>query len=333
MQGSPNTGRRRRSLWISSLLLLALALGLLILALKIADVDLGDAWARMRKVEAASLASMLALALVQTWLGSEKWRLVQSAQGESPGHAAAFSLSAIGVGLGQILPSQIAASVARALGAKWLGSGSAVRGGLASLYEQGFDVLIVACLAGSTALAIVFPDRAWLWLLSASSGLATGLAVTMWVAGRLNGLGDSGAQAVGPRWLARLLARMAAEGYVSPALVFRLFLLSVARFAMVGLVCIAMSEALAFDIPYWKIVAALPLPLIALAVASTPGGIGVNELAMSSGLMLLGVPAETALQWALASRALSAAIYLSIGAIGFMTLAPQFILRANRPRA
>jgi uncharacterized membrane protein YbhN (UPF0104 family) len=323
-------GQRRGSLWVSSLILLAVALAILFMMIRLADVDWAGALSRVTTVSAGNLALMLLLAIIQTWLGAEKWRLVQSAQAESPGHLAAFSLSAIGVGLGQVLPSQIAASVARGLGAKWLRTGSAIRGGLASLYEQAFDVVIVVSLAGSIGIAVLFPENGVLWGLCAATGLTIGLAVTLWVAGRIDDLRDP-ARVTRPQWLSRLLSRVAADGYVSRALVLRLFLFSAARFAMVGIVCIVMSHALGFDIPAWKIVAALPLPLIALAIASTPGGIGVNELAMASGLMLLGVPADTAVQWALASRALSAFVYLAMAVIGTALFIPQLAARAMRP--
>ena len=65
-----------------------------------------------------------------------------------------------------------------------------------------------------------------------------------------------------------------------------------------------------------QIAAALPFVVFAMALAVTPGGVGVNEWAFVAALVAFGVDFETATQCALVNRVLVGVAVLMVGALG-----------------
>jgi hypothetical protein len=78
------------------------------------------------------------------------------------------------------------------------------------------------------------------------------------------------------------------------------------RFGVLVLMGAASANAVALDVPLWRLAAALPFAAITNALAITPGGLGINEWAASSVLFALGTPFQVSAQWAVVNRVLVA---------------------------
>src|SRR5689334_6595962 len=73
------------------------------------DLPLRETFRRLGAADPTWLAVALALTLLNGWFGALKWRACnRNAAGGPPSRLEAFALTAVGMGLGQILPSQIA---------------------------------------------------------------------------------------------------------------------------------------------------------------------------------------------------------------------------------
>jgi len=81
------------------------------------------------------------------------------------------------------------------------------------------------------------------------------------------------------------------------------------------------ATAVSAKIELWHLAAAMPLVVLATALAITPGGIGVTELTYAGGLRLFGTPVSTAAEWAITNRVLCMAASFSVALCAMMTFA------------
>jgi uncharacterized membrane protein YbhN (UPF0104 family) len=294
------------------------------------DLPLREALRRLAGADPAWLAAGLALTLLNGWFGAEKWRLCnRQVRGGPPSRLEAFGLTAVGMGLGQILPSQIAGALARAAGARIGGATTALRGGATTVFEQSFDVVVVFYLALATlAVHAAGGGEAMFWAAALVFGLI-GLAATEGVF-RLADDCLARLPAQGGSRLLRLARAVAQSGCADRALGRRLYILSLARFGGMVLIMAAAAQAIGVDIELWKIAAALPFGVIAIAVVATPGGVGANEAALTAALTAFGTPLEVALAWAIGARFIVLLTGLCVGGFGVAIIAGLAGLRRRR---
>jgi len=76
------------------------------------------------------------------------------------------ALTSIGVALGQVLPVQLSMSIARTVGTYFQG-GALRRGTGGTLFEQSFDVLIVAFLAVASGITRLYGGGGTMWTMCA----------------------------------------------------------------------------------------------------------------------------------------------------------------------
>jgi uncharacterized membrane protein YbhN (UPF0104 family) len=107
----------------------------------------------------------------------------------------------------------------------------------------------------------------------------------------------------------------------------RLVALSALRTGTVVLMSIQTSEAVGLHIPAWHMAAATPFVSLAFIIALTPGGIGVNDLAIAGALDLFGTPFAIGAQWVLASRVILTASYLLLASCAAGVLGAGKIVR------
>jgi uncharacterized membrane protein YbhN (UPF0104 family) len=97
------------------------------------------------------------------------------------------------------------------------------------------------------------------------------------------------------------------------------------------LIAATVAQAIGVDIPVWKLAAALPFAVIAIAAVATPGGIGANEAATTAALTAFGTPLDAALQWAIASRFIVLMAGLCVGTLGLALFAGLSVVRKTAP--
>jgi len=297
---------RSRIAWflVSAGLALLLVLGLL----RVGRLDLGKIAGMIASVRSLPLLAITLLLCINSFLGGEKWRIVVLQVDPPTGRALPrslyFALSAVGVGLGQLLPAQVSMALCRWLGSRAFGGRPVMRGIGATLIEQLFDVVAAALIALPTIVVLVSGAGARAW-----AAMAVAAAIAGWL---LCGVGEGLvasiarlAAQVDATWRGgTMLSRLAASGVVAAAVTRPLLLLSLLRIAVLTLISAVSAAAVGLDIPFWQLGAAFPFGMFGTALSLTPGGIGASEWGLVSVLAGLGTPMQMAVQWAIACRLL-----------------------------
>lgn len=297
-----------------------LAAGLCILLVWMAGLDPGALGAVLRNVRPEAMAGVVALTILTTVASGEKWRLVNEAfAGSAPSRLAAFGLTALGGALAQVVPAQSGPLVARAAASRLFRDVPPVKRNLAAtVYEGAFDLGFVALIGLASAFALLLKADAIGW--TALAALATVLgwflaSVPAYLVGLAALLPFVGAS------VRRLAAEPGWRRLVARSLSRRLYALSVLRFAILVATADLIAWGVGSTIPTWRLAAALPVPVLAVTVAVTPGGLGINEWAMASALAAFGTPLAAGVLWTAASRAVCFVAALAIGSVALLVSA------------
>ena len=311
------------------LTLLSLLVGITLVVLLAARADVSwHAFAiQLGTTDPVVFIRLSLLFALNTYLSSAKWRLTDRVlRGPTDGalpRSTAFAMSSIGVALGQILPIQFSMSLARTVGT-WVYGRALRRGTLGTLFEQGFDFLILSFLMAASAVTLLLHGGAATWFASALliSGFALwGVGSAMKPASRLTAHfaanGSNGGDHV--RWR-RLLTELHNSGLLQSHLARQLMAISTVRFAVQVLMASQTAAAIRADIPLWHLAAAVPFALVVAVVGITPGGLGLAEFTFAGTLTLFGTPPAVATQWAIANRLLVFASAFVVAVFGAMVL-------------
>jgi uncharacterized membrane protein YbhN (UPF0104 family) len=308
-----------RRLLITTVTSVALALALLVALVVAAQVDIARVLQLLAGVRPLPAVALLVLTGIYVLLGAEKWRLVETRLngGAELPRRLCFAFTAIGMAAGQVLPAQIAVAATRSAGSHLVTGSGAVRGALATLFEQMVELVVVA-LCSLVSLACMWRgDLGW-WTFGAAAAVPAALlligpasALAVGATRTLAGLRPHGSGRV-----ARFCRRLADSGLLDAALVRRLYVLSALRLVLLWGMAIATTQAVGLDVSLLQLAAALPLVVLASAFAITPANIGVNEWTFAAAFVAFGVDFETAAQWALVNRVLVAVAVLTVGALG-----------------
>ena len=296
-----------------------LALALLIALIVIAQVDLSHVLRLLASVQLLPFAALMIVTGVHVMLAAEKWRLVERhiAPGAELPRRLCFCFTAIGAAAGQIVPMQVATALARSLGAHLVNGSGAVRSALATVFEQSFDIVVVFLCGLASVYCLWRGDIGW-WPVGAVAAFATGFLLAPPMLGVLAAAMERLAKA--PTAFGGTIGRfghaLAASGLFDARLTRRLLVLSALRFVMLWLMTVATTHAVGLNVSSVQIAAALPFVVFAMALAVTPGGVGVNEWAFVAALVAFGVDFETATQCALVNRVLVGVAVLMVGALG-----------------
>lgn len=315
----------------------ALAAILILLLVRLGKVDLRSTLHQLERVSAINFTELVLLNSLLVFLSTAKWRCVDAAlrrpSDPVPSRIASFFVSSAGMALGLLLPVQIGMTVARTIGAHTYG-GALKRGTAGTLFEQGFDFMVVAFLTAASAVTWLCGADGVMWTVSAIVMIAIALLATepairmaLWLFRHASRGVTHESPSRPQHWLkgfaARVLRRFAAlqhSGLVNARLARRLIVLSTARFIVLVLMASETAEAIAVHIHVWSMAAAMPFAAIANLIGVTPGGIGVNELTSVAALHLFGTPLEIASQWALANRFLVTGSCFVVAACAFALL-------------
>lgn len=293
-----------------ALLILAvlLAAGLLWLLVAFGDLSAAD----LRLILSVSPWYMLGLfgtVAMQFVLSTYKWWLVSSRLGdETLTYADYFiylRITVTGGVVGLLIPMYLGTLFARGAGLR-IQQRERFRSGLvSSVYEQGFDFLVPACMLLPSVLFTLGQITViqWWWLSGVLLAVG-GIVTTVW-----------------PRPLLRLLAALVLRPWLPvpqrvrdvvdtlsvsplwdrPTLVMT-FGISLARYCNLAVYALLVVWALNLPIPVFHILVVLPLAVLSIILAITPGNLGVTEWAWASQLVLLGNDPDTAALFSIANR-------------------------------
>ncbi|TAM82087.1 MAG: flippase-like domain-containing protein [Acidobacteria bacterium] len=311
--------RRRSFLLVLSFPLSALLIAILI---KVGKIDLHGTLQQLHAVRGPAFATLVILTGVHVYLSNLKWRKIDAALRRSSDSAlsgaASFAFTSAGVALGQVLPVQVSMSAARTFGTYFYGS-PLKRGTAGTLFEQSFDVLIVAFLAVASAVTWLFGCGGMIWTASAIvMGIFALLAVgpSIRTIRRLTSY-TSTRKAPQNRILKRL-SDLEQSGFLDVGLARQLMLLSAARYVIQVIMAGQVAKAVGAHIPLWHLAATIPFVTMAYALSITPGGIGVNEIGYAVVLHLFGTPVAIGAPWALENRVLVATSCFVVAACGLV---------------
>ena len=258
-----------------------------------------------------AVAAGLAMA-VNYMLAAKKWQRVEASLSGSPHtfvHASAAT--AIGMGVGQLLPTVVSSALVRGLGNRVVRR-SGRYGAIASGWEQLFDLAVAGLLVGPCVAALVF---GYIRLAVAASAAAL-------LAGE--------ACCVGAARLTVRLARLNAN-LAMPSLCKFLWRVSLVRMVVLMIVTVMIGRAFALNIPPWELATAVPAVVLASALSFIPAGLGVNELTFVGLLGSAGTPVPVAAAFALLNRTLQVCIASVLAVCGCALI--DWRQRANLPRA
>jgi uncharacterized protein (TIRG00374 family) len=293
---------------------------LIIALMSFARVDGGKILNRLSSLDPAGLAALIGLWSVYTIVSAEKWLLIERHYNAKniPSHSIAFALTALGWVAGQVSPVQVATAFMRGLGSKILVQRNAWHSAAATLYEQAFDLMVVALL-GIVSIFCLISDLTQIWLMTSVLLLAF-FTLTLRFSSALMQkllLMFSNARLL-PQRVKQVLA--GSDKMLDLLLVRKLVLFSILRFALLCFAAAMTTYAANMSVPAVHLAMAMPIVALASLLPLTPGALGVNEFVFASVLAALGTPFELGLQWALINRLLMILSSLLIGTCGVFLL-------------
>ncbi len=307
---------------------IVLGVGLVAVLIKIGKIDLRLTLLQLESVSRLAFVELVLLNGVLVYLSTAKWRSIDAVLRRSsdsvPSRVTSFAITSAGMALGLVLPLQVGMAAARTLGT-YVHGRPLKRGTAGTLFEQSFDLLIVAFLAVASGITWFCSGGAVMWISSA----AVMIALALFAVGPATGLirragGVQNTQATAPsNRVFRAVWELQRSSLLNAALARRLVMLSAIRFGIVVLMAARTAEAIHVRIPLWHMAAAVPFVVIATVVAVTPGGIGVNELTSATALKFFGTPLAVAAQWSLANRFLVTASCFVVAACAAITWAAE----------
>ena len=298
---------------------LAIGVALIILLVRVGHIDVRATLSQLRSVNRIVFAELVLLTGFHIFLSDQRWRsidaVLRSASDPVPPRTASFTVTSIGVVLGQILPVQVSMTTARTLGTHFYGR-AMKRGTVGTLFEQSFDVLIACLLAGASGATRYYRGGAVMWLACAVAMIAVSLLMAGPAVGLIRRVAAAYAAAqAGPRnRILRSLLDLQHSGLLNASLARRLVVLSAIRFGVLILMVGQTTKAVEAHIPLWHLAAAMPFVIVSCAIAISPGGLGIGELTYATALSLFGTPLAVAAPWSLANRVLVTASCLVIAA-------------------
>ena len=302
------------------------------------NIEPVELWRALVAVPPAIFGLILLLSAAQILISTWKWRLVAARLAPSAPLVASASLPYFYTGLGallsQLVPVHISTIAARTIGMRLHGNKDLIRGAMSSLIEQSYDLLVPLIIAVTSIIFLVWSVDSWIiFAISAViSLLIGGIAVTMLAGGAIR-LFLRFIRPIAPRLtlvqsLSAAIQRYLEAGIFEPRLVFKLYVLSMARYGIVLSRACLVVVAAGLSIELMDVVTVLPLVQLSLVFAVTPGSLGIVEWTWTGLLAVAGADPSTAGQFALLLRIF---ILVSLSAIVAPSLL-YLVAKGARPR-
>ena len=297
----------------------AIGVALIFLLVRLGHIDVRATLTQLRGVNRIVFAKLVLLTGFHIFLSDQRWRsidaVIRSKSDPVLPRTVSFTVTSVGVVLGQMLPIQVSMTAARTLGTYFYGR-AVKRGTIGTLFEQSFDVLIACLLVGASGATRYYQGGVVMWLACAIAMMAAGLLLAGPAVGlvrRVAAAYDYG-KAASKNQIVQSLSELQHSGLLDSSLARRLIMLSAIRFVVLILMVGQTTKAVEAHIPLWHLAAAVPFVIVSCVIAVSPGGLGVGELTYAAALNLFGTPLAVAAPWSLANRVLVTASCFVIAA-------------------
>lgn len=248
------------------------------------------------------LPAILVLLACHVALAAARWTRIERALGaDGPRFQTAFTVGAIALGLGTVLPGPLTNIGSRALSNR-LGGNDAIRGAVSGTIDQLAD-LAIALLFIPAAIIGVATQSVSLYAAAIAASSAAGFAMLSVAKSLL-------------AHVSRLsLRRRQVEALARTGALRPIYWLSLLRFACLTAITMLVHFATGAA-TLSAVIIAIPLVTVAISIAMLPGGFGVSEWSFSAVFATLGVKHEQIVTFVLGNR-----ILLSAGALLVMSVA------------
>lgn len=296
---------------------LAVGVGLVALLVRWADESVARLLQTASTAQLAVLVAVLLSVAAHCWITSIKWRLVTAAvEPQALRTLHFFSYSVLINLLAQALPMQVATVAGRAAAMR-LHATPVVRGTVATVYEQAFDVLVPVLLIPPALLALAH-------LIALETALAA--SAVLLVLGNLL-LARVGADPLpkllhalarvpfAPLQRALLRARVSAvlapgAAQVAPASAQKLFFWSELRYLNLMFRTYLVAQMIHPSLGLGIIACGMSIIALTAIISLTPANLGITELGWVGTLGAFGIPADVSVAFALLTRLLTVAALL-----------------------
>lgn len=317
---------RQRLLY--SALALVLAAALLAALMRAAEVSAAELWATLSRPTAPYLAAIVLASIVHMACSALKWRAVMRrlipAESEAAGFRFFMFYTCLGAGLAQLLTVHASMLLVRGLASRLHHRVPFARGAAVSVYEQAFDVLVLAVAGPATVAALALGWGLWAWLGLAAAALlaaALGLAWLSGAAGRLFAPRPAMDAATPLARLRQWLGLCVGLGLVERHLVLQLYGLSLVRYLAMFARALLIAAAVGFAAPLPDVAFAFPIVQASQLIALTPGSLGIVEWTWAGVLVAMGHGFGEVVAFALALRVLAYGSILAVLAGAALTFA------------
>ena len=285
----------------------ALGLVLIVFLIRVGKTDVGSTLRQLQHVSRFVFIKLVLLNGLLIYLSTEKWRIVDATlRGSSdlvPSRITSFAVSSAGMAMGLILPVQLGMAAARTFGTYLYGR-ALKRGTAGTVFEQSFDLLVVALLSVASGATWLCGGGGVAWTACASAMIVLAMLAVEPAFRLVQRLPTCKPKHPTPddptpvrtqreRLLARALgscSELMHSNAVSASLARRLLLLSTVRFGVVVLMAGQTAEAIHSPIPLWQMGAAIPFVFgVQWALANRVLGIVVCYFVAACALAMLGV--------------------------------------------
>ena len=309
----------RRRLVYSALALL-LAAVLLLALVRAAEVSAGELWAALSRPTAPYLAAIVLASLVHMGCSALKWRTVMRrvapAESDAAGLRFFMFYSCLGGALAQFLTVHLSTLLVRGLAARLHHRVPFARGAATSIYEQGFDVLVLLIVGFATAAALALGWDLWAWLGLVAVSLLAVAAGLGWLAGAAAQRAAGGSGSVRRHLpfgrLGRWLDQCLDSGVLEARVLFSLYGLSLLRYLAMFARALLIAHSVGLAAPLADVTLAFPIVQASQIIALTPGSLGIVEWTWSGVLVAMGHGFTEVVGFALALRILAYASVLVV---------------------
>ena len=260
----------------------------------------------------------------QIALSAVKWHMVLTrvSSGSNVTAGFAFHVSVASAFLSQVMTSYLSAVVTRSWAARRAHGVSLGAGAGTSLFEQIFDVAIIAAMLAPTLIVYFLGGSFSLWLGLTAVSLTAGAVIFLMLGRNVQYLPVSDAKT---GLVARLFAAFrsaSAAGLFAPGMVLKLYALSVLRYLLILARVPVTIAALALAIGMMDAAQGFTVVQATQLASITPGNLGIQELSWTGVLVLRDTPLELAAAFAIAFRIVT---FLSMGLVALISGAAFFL--------
>lgn len=306
---------------------LTLGVILIVLLRRVYSFDVSELAARSAQINPTWAGLFFLSTAFNFYITALKWRTVTEAvTGGDSLSGKYFFYTSLSILVSQFLPPQVAMISVRSLAMRFHERINLLKGVASTVFDHMYDLMITLSLLLPALLVLtqLIEPTSGLILCVLMLAIAAVLAIScgryivpfiIQITRHVPILGSTFSR------LPESQEQLRENILLQPRFAARLFLLSLIRYGNLMLRAYVVALAVGLDIPFWKILLAIPVVQLTVIISVTPASIGISEWGLVGVLCGFGVDSADAVLYALFRRILVVAAVLAINAVLLLNLA------------